>query len=281
MVGRGQNRSPVTATTLEPLVNRPGELTWESTPGPAAVVDDLAGRMAHASRLIDEEPRRVPGRPDAVSRLERLCSVLTRVLPATGVGLSLLTDAEHNGGTVAASDARTRVLEELQFSLGEGPGIDAYAARRPVLSSDLDRDGFLRWPAYTPAVLQHGVRAIFAFPLQVGAARAGALDVYRTEAGPLTAEALIQAVTFAELAMGYLVDGQARTDDSLSSRDVDDALANRLEVYQAQGMVMVDLGVGIGEAMARLRAHSYADGRSIAAVAQDIVAGRLTLDRDR
>ena len=56
--------------------------------------------------------------------------------------------------------------------------------------------------------------------------------------------------------------------------------ANRLEVYQAQGMVMVDLGVGIEEAMARLRAHSYAEGRSIGDVAKDIVAGKLTLDRD-
>ena len=45
-------------------------------------------------------------------------------------------------------------------------------------------------------------------------------------------------------------------------------------------MVMVDLGVGIEEAMARLRAHSYAEGRSIGDVAKDIVAGKLTLDRD-
>jgi len=58
-------------------------------------------------------------------------------------------------------------------------------------------------------------------------------------------------------------------------------LANRLEVYQAQGMVMVDLGVGIDEAMARLRAHSYADERPIGDVAKDIVAGKLMLERDK
>ena len=61
---------------------------------------------------------------------------------------------------------------------------------------------------------------------------------------------------------------------------MDDALANRLEVYQAQGMVMVDLGVGIEEAMARLRAHSYAVERSIGDVAKDIVTGNLILERD-
>ena len=45
-------------------------------------------------------------------------------------------------------------------------------------------------------------------------------------------------------------------------------------------MVMVDLGVGIEEAMARLRAHSFAEERPIRAVATDIVAGKLTLERD-
>ncbi len=244
------------------------------------MMDDLTARMAHANRLIDDEPRRARGRSGTIGRLERLCSALTRVLPATGVGLSLLTDDSYGGGTVAASDARSRALEELQFTLGEGPCIDAYASRRPVLEPDLDTHGTRRWPGYAPAAQEHGVHAVFAFPLQVGAARAGVLDIYRAERGSLTPDALTQAVTFADVAMGLLVDGQARAGDTRSSPHLDDALANRLEVYQAQGMVMVDLGVGIEEAMARLRAHSYAEARSIGDVAKDIVAGKLTLDRD-
>ena len=181
------------------------------------VVDDLTARMAHANRLIDDEPRRARGRRGHIGRLDRLCSVLTRVLPASGVGLSLLTEDNH-GGTVAASDARSRTLEELQFTLGEGPCIDAYASRRPVLEPDLDTHGIRRWPGYAPAAQEHGVHAVFAFPLQVGAARAGALDVYRTETGSLSAEALTQAVTFADVAMGLLVDGQAQAGDGRASR---------------------------------------------------------------
>ena len=244
------------------------------------VMDDLTVRMAVANRLIDDEPRRARGRSGTIGRLERLCSALTRVLPATGVGLSLLTDDSYGGGTVAASDEKCRALEELQFTLGEGPCIDAFTSRRPVLEPDLGTHGTRRWPGYAPAAQEHGIRAVFAFPLQVGAARAGVLDVYRAEAGSLTPDALTQAVTFADVAMGLLVDGQARAGDTGSSPHLDDALANRLEVYQAQGMVMVDLGVGIEEAMARLRAHSYAVERSIGDVAQDIVAGKLILERD-
>ena len=243
-------------------------------------MDDLTARMAHANRLIDAEPRGPRDRRGNIGRLDRLCSVLTRVLPASGVGLSLLTDDNQGGGTVAASDAKCRLLEELQFTLGEGPCIDAYASRQPVLEPDLGTHGSRRWPGYAPAAHEHGIRAVFAFPLQVGAARAGALDMYRTETGSLTGDALTEAVTFADVAMGLLVDGQSRSGDNRSSAAVDDALASRLEVYQAQGMVMVDLGVGIEEAMARLRAHAWAEGRSIEDVAQDVVAGKLTLERD-
>jgi hypothetical protein len=243
-------------------------------------MSDSPGRLARANRLIDDEPSAPHTAPGTIGRLERLCSALTRALPATGVGLSLLTKDNYGGGTIAASNAESRVLEELQFTLGEGPCIEAYTSRRPVLEPQLSTHGMRRWPGYAAAAQEQGVQAVFAFPLQVGAARAGALDIYRTEAGSLTDDALTQAVTFAEVAMGLLVDGQDGAQDGQTSSDLDDALAYRLEVYQAQGMVMVDLGVGIDEAMARLRGHAYAQDRYISDVARDIVAGKLRLNRD-
>ena len=238
------------------------------------------GRLAHANQLIDDEATDPHGAPGTIGRLERLCSALTRSLPATGVGVSLLTEDNRGGGTVAASSAASRRLEELQFSLGEGPCIDAYTSRRPVLEPDLTTHGMHRWPGYARAACEHGVQAVFAFPLQVGASRAGALDVYRSEPGSLTPDGLTQAVTFAEVAMGLLVDGQDGAEDGRTLTDLDDALAYRLEVYQAQGMVMVDLGVTIDAAMARLRGHAYAEGRPVSDVARDIVAGKLRLKRD-
>ena len=72
---------------------------------------DSPGRLAHANRLIDAEPPDPHGAPGTVGRLERLCSALTRSLPATGVGVSLLTNDNHGGGTVAASSAASRKLE--------------------------------------------------------------------------------------------------------------------------------------------------------------------------
>jgi hypothetical protein len=140
-----------------------------------------------------------------------------------------------------------------------------------------------RWPGYAPAALQHGVRAVFALPLQVGASRLGALDVYREEAGPLSGPALSQALAFAEVAMTALLDSQDRS-SSRSQPDLGEAqgaaVAGPLVVYQAQGMVHIQLGVPLAEALTRLRAYAYAHDRSLSDVAADVVARRLVLESD-
>ena len=187
---------------------------------------------------------------------------------------------DHGGGGTAASNSACRQIEELQFSLAEGPCIEAFSSRRPVLEPDLAERGWRRWPGYAAAAQECGVRAVFAFPLQVGAARLGALDVYRDEPGSLSSQALRDALTFAEVAVGILLDGPRAAADGDLAPGLDDVLIDRAEVYQAQGMVMVDLGVDLTEAMARLRGHAYAQNRFLIDVARDVVAGRLHLDRD-
>jgi hypothetical protein len=178
----------------------------------------------------------------------------------------------------AVSDPFTDVLEGLQITLAEGPCIDAFTTRRPVLVPDLTVGTALRWPGYSAAALEKGARAVFAFPLQIGAARLGALDVYRRVPGMLSAVSLEQALTFAEVTVETLLDGQER---ALGGR-TEPTLNRALDclVYQAQGMTMIDLGLSLQDAMARLQAHAYAHDRSLRDVARDVVAGRLRLQPD-
>ncbi len=183
-------------------------------------------------------------------------------------------------GVAAASDPVSRALEELQFTVGEGPRADAHDARRPVLETDLGVGGMLRWPGYAPAAYQAGVRAVFAFPLQVGAARLGVLDVYRRQAGSLSAVSLAQALTFAEVAVQQILDAQAHAAAGQVADGLAEALGYRHVVYQAQGMVMAHLGCSLVDAMARLRAHAYTTDRLLTDVARDVVAGRLRVEAD-
>ncbi len=227
--------------------------------------------------LVAAEPT-LPGDPHGTAgALRRLCTAAVRSLPAWGAGVSLMS-GEGVRGVAAASDAASERIDELQFTLGEGPCIDAFRSRRPVLEPDMGAGGSARWPAYGPAASREGLRAAFAFPLQVGAARLGVLDVYRRSTGMLSAPQLAQALTFADVATTMLLDGQAQAAPGTAADGLDEVFEYRFELYQAQGMVMVQLAVTLVEALVVLRAYAFSHDRNLADVARDVVTGGLRLD---
>ena len=236
-------------------------------------------RAAAVRGLIAAEPAAASEAGTQVDWLRRLCRAAAHALPASGVALGLMTE-DGLGVVTAATDTVSRSLQEVQFTLGEGPTQDAFWSRRPVLEPDLGRAAEQRWPGYAAAALTAGSRAVFALPLQVGAARLGVLEVRRGAPGSLSAAAVTLGLTFAEVALDALLDGQARcTQDGVPGGLVQ-ALDTTYVVYQAQGMVMVDLGISLGDAMARLRAHAYAQDLPLQTVATAVVAGRLRLEPD-
>ena len=235
---------------------------------------------ADVRRLVAREAPRPDDQPLVAGSLQRLCRAAVRVLPATGAGVSVMS-AEGVPVTTAASDPTASLIEELQFTVGEGPCLDAFFSRRPVLTPDLVAAGRNRWPGYAPAAHGKGVGAVFAFTLQVGAARLGVMDIYRRQPGVLSPQSLNQALTFAEVAVEILLDAQERAVGDAAAPTLDDALSTGFELYQAQGMVMFQLGVTLSEAMSRVRAHAFSNDRRLGDVAADIVARRLVLEADR
>jgi hypothetical protein len=219
-----------------------------------------------------------PETAGAVGWLDCLCDATVGALPVSGAAVSLMS-VDGLLGVAAASDLVARALAQLQFTLGEGPCMDAFGARRPVLEPDLLAAAG-RWPGYAPAAVARGARAVFSFPLQVGAAQLGVLDLYRSTPGPLSGEALAMALTFAEAAVETLLDAQNTAPAGRAAAGLDQVLDSQYTVYQAQGMTMVDLGVSLADALARLRAHAYAQDRPLGEIARDVVAGRLRLDLD-
>jgi GAF domain/ANTAR domain len=216
------------------------------------------------------------GRAGTVGLLGRVCQTAMQTLAASGAGITVMA-GDGVRGVSAASDPRSERLEELQFTLGEGPCIDAYASRRPVLVPDFET-AMTRWPGYAPAVHHEGIRAVFAFPLQIGAARLGVLDIFRDRAVALTPDQLWRAVLLADAAVSVLLDQHEQADDGAQRADLDEAVENRAVLFQAQGMVMVQMGVSLGEAMARMRAYAYTQDRRLGEVARDIVARRLRFE---
>jgi ANTAR domain-containing protein len=215
-----------------------------------------------------------------------VCAAAVAAVEVSGAWLIAARGAEA-GHLMRVTDEVSELLAELQLTLGEGPGPDAAASGGPVLASDLDEvEAARRWPAFAPAACQAGAAAIFAFPLQVGAIRAGVMGLYRERPGSLSAFQLGDALVFADTATLLMLDAQDQTAGEVAAGSgpggqPPDLALHRAEIDQATGMLTEQLGVGIAEAFIRLRAYAYAYDRGLSDLARDIVARRLRLSPDR
>lgn len=219
-----------------------------------------------------------PNRGDQAGLSARLCAECLSVLPVSGAGVALMTARGPSGVVLAATDEWARQVEELQFALGEGPCVEASGSGRPVLQPDLVAAGPARWPWFGAAALDAGVHAIFAFPLRVGAIRVGVLDLYRATPGRLSSLELAAAFAFAEAATIVVLHLQDNDGRDGAPSVLTGPIDSRAEVHQATGMITIQLGVSLAEALLRLRAHAYATERTVSAVATDVVMRRIRFD---
>ncbi len=209
-----------------------------------------------------------------VPNTRRLCLDCLRRLPIDGAAVSV------RGGPSAtellyATDAVITRMDDLQFVLGEGPCRDAYRLRTPVMEPDLHSGrASRRWPGFTREAVGAGAAAVFAFPLQIGAVPFGVLELYRAVPGGLTGSDLADALVLADVGAGLVLDDFAT---SLAPTDSDpDPVFGQVEVPQATGMIAVQQGSSIPQALAALRAAAYAQNRPILDLARDVLAGRIS-----
>ena len=196
------------------------------------------------------------------------------VLGVTGVAVSV--PLAGGSDVVWRTEGASVRLDDLQFTLGQGPGVDAAASGELVLEPDLGTVPAQRWPVFTPAALELGVRAVFAVPLQIGAIRVGVLLAQRDAPGPMDGGALSDMLVFADAATEALLGSVAGSSEPqwLSLQPS----GYRAEVHQATGMISAQLAVRQGEALIRMRAYAFSHRRALAEVAADVVARRLRFD---
>jgi hypothetical protein len=211
------------------------------------------------------------GESDAL--LAWLCKTSASQLAVSGTSIALIIGG-HDPGVIAASDERASALVDLQFTLGEGPAIDAYESRQPVLEPDLAKA--VRWPAFVPEATAAGVEAVFALPMQIGLARFGALMLQRDRPGPLGS--LADALVIADIASEVTLCLQAQVPPGSLHEVVERLVAQRNVVHQATGMILVQLEVTAEDALVALRARAYAAGRPVGEVAADVVARRFRFE---
>lgn len=231
-----------------------------------------------AARVWTQIGRRSQGAPISVAHA---CAAAVDEVGVDGAGVTVMVGPTVRE-TMYATDGIAAELEELQLILGEGPCVDSFTRGGPALAVDLRMaECQRRWPAFGPAALASGAGAVFALPMQIGAIRLGAFDLYRTRPGPLSREQLADALAYAETVGQLLLDGgdpRRGTDDR--ARHHDDPTTHHAVVHQATGMILVQLDTTAEVAFARLRAYAFANDRPMAEVARDVVDRRLRFHPD-
>ncbi len=216
--------------------------------------------------------------PDAALAV---CEACVAWLPMTGASITMMDGAQGQEPVCATGPGAARI-DELQFTLGDGPCVESFATGRAVLVADITdtRDG--RWPIFAAAAAETGARGMFVFPLHAGTARLGVLDCYRDTPGALSDQDLSGALRAADAAVWTLLDGvdvRSAGDPGGVQADeqLDGTVLARAEVHQATGMLIAQAGLDAAAALARLRAVAFGSGRSVVEVADEVVARRLRL----
>jgi len=207
----------------------------------------------------------------------RLCEVCRDVTGVTGAGIMLMS-GELPLGSVCTANGVSALVEDLQYTLGEGPCVDAYQLGEPVLEPNLAEPATPRWLGFTGPAVDAGVRAIFGFPLGVGSVRMGSLNLYTDRPGPLTDEQHADALVMADVAAEAVLAMQARESTGALAAELEQNANFQYVVHQAAGMVSAQLDVTIAQALVRLRAHAFGNQRLLPDVAADVVARRLRFE---
>ena len=205
-----------------------------------------------------------------------LCGACPGIAGVTGAGVMLMS-GEIPRGSLCTSDDVSRLVEELQYTLGEGPCIDAYQQDKVVAEPDLADPVARRWPAFSPPALQAGVRAVFGFPLRAGTVRLGALNLYRDAPGPLSGGQHADALVVADVAARWVLEAQAGAPPDTVAEELEAGADFHFTVHNAAGIVSAQQDISVTEALIRLRTHAFSNDRPLADVAHDVIARTLQM----
>jgi ANTAR domain len=209
---------------------------------------------------------------------QKLASPFLDLMPISGVAISVL-DREKKASVIHATDDTAARLEEIHFTLGEGPLFDCFTSARPVLVPSVRTDR--RWPVFTSHADGLTVGSLFLFPLTLGAACVGTVLCYRDVAGELdsasieTGSSLARAVSGPALRRAIQLAGHENPDEESTPIEM------RREVHQATGMMLIQLDIDATDALARMRAYAFSHGISLREVARNVVTRRLDFSSSR
>jgi len=233
------------------------------------LADELAAVFARFSNVLLTE--------ETVSSALKLITeaAVLAVNDAAGAGVSLM-DTSGNRSSAASTSPIVAQADTLQYELGQGPCISAWASGSPVDIADVRTD--LRWPEWGTAAGDLGLRSCVSVPLLSGDLAFGAIKIYWDKPKAASHRLIRLLELFAAQASIFLVNVQARERAQMLSDQLKSSLAQRDAISTAKGIVMASLGMGSHDAMLHLMTKALNENRTMLEVAEEMLESTPGLD---
>lgn len=213
---------------------------------------------------------------DVVELLTLLAGRCVEVLDVAAAGLMLVAP-EGDLRVVASSSEAMRLVELFELQSQEGPCLDCYRTGEPVLNQDLATVNG-RWPRFAPVALQAGFRSVHALPMRLRGVIIGAVNLFRTDEGTLTAADASAGQALADVATIAILQHRAVLEAYVVNEQLSHALNSRVVIEQAKGVLAERAGLDMEQAFERLRNHARSHNLQLANVARDIIDGTLAAE---
>ncbi len=208
---------------------------------------------------------------DVVDLLTELTERCAQLLDVAAAGF-LLADPLGKLRLLAATTEQARELELFQLQADEGPCVECYATEQPVSIADLS-DAAARWPRFVPAALDAGFTSVHAVPMRAAGIVLGALGLFGARTGEINEADRLVAQTLAHIACVAILQEHAPTPSTVVPQ-LRSALAGRVIVEQAKGLLREALDMSVEEAFRLLRSYARANDEHLTDVARRLMSDR-------
>lgn len=214
-------------------------------------------------------------RETAEEAVQSLAQAAMEAVPhSSGAGATLIDEWGRETST-GATDEAVLEADRLQYEMGQGPCLSAWAEERTQVIEDLTTE--TRWPLWAPSAAALGLRSVMSTPLTARNTTIGALKVYSNEAGTFAERDVHLLEMLARPAAVMLANVQARDAALRASARMSQAIADRDAIRTATGILMEREHLDPDEALSRIMSISRLEQRALRDIAQEIVAGRDAL----
>ena len=228
-----------------------------------------ANRLLDIYALMERHERESP-------RGLELCAVAAEFMALDGAGIALVSEGE-TFTSLCTSNRSASALMDLELTLGEGPMTDA---GRGDATEDIDliEASPSKWTAYRPEAIALGARAVFGYPIRLGAIRFGVLCLFRNRPGPLNAQQSSDGYLMTSVVGRAILAQQAGGAPQGLLGDLNGESDLDFRVHQAAGMLAVQASLSVKDALVLLRARAFSAGIQLTDLANRVVTGTVRFD---